>query len=43
MIYKVRARLKTGTAADFLENLTVGTIQNLQPDGAVMVDSMTLS
>jgi len=41
MIYKVRARLKTGTAADFLEKLTDGTIQNLQPDGAEMVKSMT--
>ena len=40
MIYKVRARFKNMTAADFLENLTNGTIQNLQPDGAEMVDSM---
>ncbi len=40
MIYKVCARLKTGTAADFLEKLTDGTIQNLQPDGPEMVDSM---
>lgn len=40
MIYKVCARLKTGTAADFLEKLTDGTIENLQPDGAEMVASM---
>ena len=40
MIYKVRARFKTATAADFLEKLTDGTIQNQRPDGAEMVRSM---
>ena len=40
MIYKVRARFKAATAADFLAKLTDGTIQNLRPDGAEMVRSM---
>ncbi len=40
MFYKVCARFRTGTAADFLERLSDGTIQNLQPDGAEMVASM---
>lgn len=40
MIYKVRARFRSGTAADFLEKLTDGTIEELRPDGAEMVDSM---
>ena len=40
MFYKVRARFRTGTAADFLERLSDGTIQDLQPDGAEMVASM---
>ncbi len=40
MIYKVRARFKTATAADFLEKLTDGTIQDQRPDGAEMVRSM---
>lgn len=40
MIYKVRARFKAATAADFLAKLTDGTIQTLRPDGAEMVRSM---
>ena len=40
MIYEVRARFKAGTALDFLEKLTDGTIQSLKPDGAEMVASM---
>jgi hypothetical protein len=40
LIYKVRARFKAATAADFLEKLTDGTIQNQRPDGAEMVRSM---
>ena len=40
MIYKVRAKLKIETAADFLKKLTDGTILNQRPDGAEMVNSM---
>ena len=40
MIYKVRAKLKTETAADFLKKLTDGTILSQRPDGAEMVNSM---
>ena len=40
MFYEVHARFRAGTAAEFFEKLTDGTIQNLQPDGAEMVDSM---
>jgi len=40
MIYKLRARFKTATAADFLAKLTDGTIQDQRPDGAEMVRSM---
>ena len=41
MIYNVRARFITGTAAEFLEKLTDGSIRNQRPDGAEMVESMT--
>ena len=40
MVYKVKARLKPGTAAKFLGRLTDGTIAAQQPDGQEIVDSM---
>ena len=40
MIYRVRARFKTDTAAAFLMKLTDGTIQQQIPDGPEIVASM---
>ncbi len=40
MFYRVTAALNTEFAADFLQKLTDGTIQNQRPDGAEIVDSM---
>ncbi len=40
MIYKVTARFKEGSAAEFLHKLRDGTIASQQPDGSEMVDSM---
>ena len=40
MIYRVRARFKTDTAAAFLKKLTDGTVQQQTPDGPEIVDSM---
>ena len=40
MIYKVRARLKEASAAEFHRKLLDGTIANQRPDGQEIVDSM---
>ena len=40
MIYKVSAKFNYDKAKEFHQKLTDGTIQNQQPDGAEMVDSM---
>ena len=40
MIYKVRARFKTDTAARFLDRLNDGSIAGQRPDGAEIVASM---
>lgn len=40
MFYKVQARFKPNTAADFLRKLTDGTIENQEPDGREIVASM---
>ncbi len=40
MIYKVNARFREGSAAEFLLKLQDGSIASQQPDGAEMVDSM---
>lgn len=40
MFYRVTARLKAGTGADFLMKLTDGTIARQSPDGQEIVDSM---
>ncbi len=40
MIYKVSARFREGSAAEFLLKLQDGSIASQQPDGAEMVDSM---
>ena len=40
MIYKVSARFREGSDAEFLLELQDGTISEQQPDGAEMVDSM---
>ena len=40
MFYKVRARLKTDTAAELRRKLLDGTIQRQKPDGQEIVDSM---
>ena len=41
MIYRVRARFRTDTAAAFLEKLTDGTVQQQSPDGPEIVASMS--
>ena len=40
MFYRVTARLRIDTAADFLRKLTDGTIENQSPDGREIVDAM---
>ena len=40
MFYRVTARLRTETGADFLRTLTDGTIARQRPDGQEMVDAM---
>lgn len=40
MIYHVRARFRTDTAAEFLAKLTDGTIASQRPDGAELLASM---
>ena len=40
MFYRVTARLKTDTGADFLRKLTDGTIASQSPDGREIVDAM---
>ncbi len=40
MIYRVRARFRTDTAAAFLKKLTDGTVQQQTPDGPEIVASM---
>lgn len=40
MIYRVRARLKEGTAAALLAKLTDGTVAQQKPDGAEIVASL---
>ena len=40
MIYKIRARLKAASAAEFHRKLLDGTIANQKPDGQEIVDSM---
>ena len=40
MIYKVTARFKEESAAEFLRELRDGTIARQKPDGSEMVDSM---
>lgn len=40
MIYKVQARLKSDTAAEFLRKLTDGTIENQRPEGHEILASM---
>ncbi len=40
MIYRVRARFRTDTAAVFLKKLTDGTVQQQTPDGPEIVASM---
>lgn len=40
MFYRVTARLRAGTGADFLRKLTDGTIASQSPDGREIVDAM---
>jgi hypothetical protein len=40
MIYKVKARFKEVSAAEFQRKLLDGTIANQKPDGPELVDSM---
>ena len=40
MIYHVRAKFRSETAAEFLTKLTDGTIANQRPDGPELVASM---
>ena len=40
MFYRVTARLKSETAAEYLRKLTDGTIQSQQPDGREIVNAM---
>ena len=40
MFYRVTARLKAETAAEYLGKLTDGTIQSQSPDGQEIVDAM---
>ncbi len=40
MFYRVTARLRTETGADFLRKLTDGTIKSQSPDGREIVDAM---
>ncbi len=40
MFYRVTARLRTDTGADFLRKLTDGTIESQSPDGREIVDAM---
>ena len=40
MIYRVRARLKEASAAEFYSKLVDGTIVRQRPDGQEIVDSM---
>ena len=40
MFYRVTARLRTETGADFLRKLTDGTIARQSPDGQEIVDAM---
>ncbi len=40
MIYKVNARFKEGSAAEFQRKLLDGTIADQKPDGQEIVDSM---
>ena len=40
MIYKVNARFKEASAAEFHRKLLDGTIANQEPDGPEVVDSM---
>ena len=41
MFYRVTARLKAATGADFLRKLTDGTIERQLPDGREIVSAMT--
>ena len=40
MFYRVTARFKTETAADYLAKLTDGTIESQRPDGREIVGAM---
>ena len=40
MFYRVTARLRPETGADFLRKLTDGTIERQSPDGREIVDAM---
>lgn len=40
MFYRVTARLRTETGADFLRKLTDGTIESQSPDGREIVSAM---
>lgn len=40
MFYRVTARVRAGTGADFLRKLTDGTIAGQSPDGREIVDAM---
>ncbi len=40
MFYRVTARVRTGTGADFLRKLTDGTIESQSPDGREIVAAM---
>ncbi|MCH7777013.1 MAG: hypothetical protein IH878_10810 [Gemmatimonadetes bacterium] len=40
MVYRVTARVRTDTGADFLRKLTDGTIESQSPDGREIVDAM---
>ena len=40
MFYRVTARLRAGTGADFLRKLPDGTIASQSPDGREIVDAM---
>jgi hypothetical protein len=40
MIYRVQARFKSDTAADFHRKITDGTIESQEPDGREIVASM---
>ncbi|MDA1183956.1 MAG: hypothetical protein O2930_04815 [Acidobacteria bacterium] len=40
MFYRITARLRTETGADFLRKLTDGTIARQAPDGQEIVDAM---